>query len=73
MLLAADKISKARELRLKPGVTERSRRRRLTNYRDCLHLLKERLPDSPLVAELDTELKAVSQMPMSEPALAAAR
>ena len=73
MVLAADKISKARELRLKPGVAERSRRRRLANYRGCLDLLKERLPDSPLVAELDTELKAVSHMSMSQPALAVAR
>ena len=40
MVLAADKISKARELRLRPGVAQRSRRRRLTNYRDCLHLLQ---------------------------------
>ena len=47
MVLAADKISKARELRLKPGVAQRSRRRRLTNYRGCLHLLQVRLPDSP--------------------------
>ncbi len=72
MLLAADKVSKARELRLYPAAARRSRRRRLTHYRDCLCLLQERLPDSPLVRELEMELEALSLGEMSEPALAGA-
>ena len=61
MLFAADKISKARELRVHPDTAPRSRRRRLTNYRACLRLLEEQLPHSPLVRELDTELEALAQ------------
>ncbi len=57
MVLAADKISKARELRLHEGPTPRVRQRRLTHYRDCLLLLEERLPHSPLVGELRAELE----------------
>jgi HD domain len=57
MLLAADKVSKARELRRNPATAGRSRRRRLMHYRQCLHLLEERLPHSPLVRDLDAELE----------------
>jgi len=63
-LFAADKISKARELRLKPirrsvsGSTVPARR--ITHYRRCLALLRERLPDSPLVSQLDAELADLS-------------
>ena len=46
--------------------------RRPTSYRDCLHLLQERLPDSPLVEQLDTELQSRSHAAVSEPALAGA-
>jgi HD domain len=66
MLFAADKISKARELRIAgavvPGALRPSapagqrHKRRLANYQRCLALLQERLPDSPLVAQLDAEL-----------------
>jgi hypothetical protein len=59
MLFAADKISKARELRLDvqgSGLTPDSSKRRLTHYKRCLALLQERLPDSPLVDQLDAEL-----------------
>jgi len=73
MLLAADKVSKARELRLYPTAAPRSRRRRLSHYRDCLCLLQERLPDSPLVRELEMELEALSHGEMSEPAIAGVR
>jgi (p)ppGpp synthase/HD superfamily hydrolase len=55
-VFAADKVSKARELRLHPEAA-RHARRRLGYYRDCLHLLEERLPDSPLLRELDAELE----------------
>jgi (p)ppGpp synthase/HD superfamily hydrolase len=67
LLFAADKISKARELGLDraeaavalehPAPEGRSRRRRLAHYRQCLTLLRERLPDSPLVNQLDAELE----------------
>jgi hypothetical protein len=70
MLFAADKISKARELRLggaglsapleRAARESRSRRRRLGHYERCLTLLKERLPDSPLVRQLEAELEKPS-------------
>jgi (p)ppGpp synthase/HD superfamily hydrolase len=56
MVFAADKISKARELRLKPGRPRRQREERFEHYRKCLEMLEQRLPDSPLVAELRDEL-----------------
>ena len=59
-LFAADKVSKTRELRLQPvplwGRARRSRTRRLAHYERCLVLLQERLPASPLVAQLQAEL-----------------
>jgi (p)ppGpp synthase/HD superfamily hydrolase len=58
MVFAADKVSKARELRLHPGASGHARRR-LGYYRDCLRLLDERLPQSPLVTELAAELERV--------------
>jgi (p)ppGpp synthase/HD superfamily hydrolase len=64
MLLAADKVSKARELHLDGGSRAgrrscgtRSRRQALTHYAQCLTLLRARLPTSPLVRELATELE----------------
>jgi hypothetical protein len=65
MLFAADKISKARELRRKPpklAIRERrDRRRRLLHYRRSLTLLRRRLPDSPLVEQLARELVELSR------------
>jgi hypothetical protein len=71
MLLAADKISKVRELRRLQGRTSaspprssrvhRTDRRRLGHYRDCLTLLQERLPSSPLVRQLDADLRKLSR------------
>jgi (p)ppGpp synthase/HD superfamily hydrolase len=62
-LLAADKISKARELRPRPpklGLRARvARRRKVRDYRRCLALLSERLPHSPLVDQLADELDAL--------------
>jgi (p)ppGpp synthase/HD superfamily hydrolase len=52
MVFAADKVSKARELRLERSPSKR----RLTHYRHCLGLLEARLSGSPLVAQLRTEL-----------------
>jgi hypothetical protein len=70
-LFAADKISKARELRLKrPKLTLRvagDRRRRLAYYRRSLRLLRERLPGSPLVEQLGYELAQVSRWPFASP------
>jgi hypothetical protein len=59
MLFAADKISKARELHLEAQRSRRARRsskRRLAYYKHCLELLRERLPESRLVDQLDAEL-----------------
>jgi (p)ppGpp synthase/HD superfamily hydrolase len=67
-LFAADKVSKARELRLKrPRFAPRAardRRRRLAHYRSALRLLTERLPGSPFVEQLDFELAEVSRWPL---------
>jgi (p)ppGpp synthase/HD superfamily hydrolase len=70
MVFAADKVSKARELRLKPPKfgprAIRDRHRRLVHYRRSLRLLRERLPDSPLVALLGAELAEVSRGPTGD-------
>ncbi|MBV9605508.1 MAG: bifunctional (p)ppGpp synthetase/guanosine-3',5'-bis(diphosphate) 3'-pyrophosphohydrolase [Solirubrobacterales bacterium] len=56
MVFAADKISKVRELSLRRSPS-RPPQRRLTHYRRCLELLERLLSDSPLVAQLRTELE----------------
>jgi (p)ppGpp synthase/HD superfamily hydrolase len=67
-IFAADKLSKLRELRREagadrgPGTTlwkHELRARRLKHYRRSLAMLQERLPDSPLVGQLATELGAL--------------
>jgi len=77
MLFAADKISKARELRHKPlrgvGITNRERSRRLAQYGRALTLLRERLPDSPLVKALADELGEVSRGVLADPCASAGR
>jgi (p)ppGpp synthase/HD superfamily hydrolase len=65
---AADKIAKARELRLglardwslaaRPGTAAK-----LDHYWASLELLEERLPDNPLVAQLRFELEALALLP----------
>jgi HD domain len=74
MVLAADKISKVRELKLE--VAQRraptapvscSWERRLTHYRYCMRLLEEHLPDSPLVATLRAELEEPPLAPNAPP------
>jgi hypothetical protein len=65
-LFAADKVSKARELRREtaadpddsptPRTVRQLRARRLKHYHRSLALLEERLPASPLVRELREEL-----------------
>jgi (p)ppGpp synthase/HD superfamily hydrolase len=57
LVFAADKLSKARELRL-PEVT--LRRRRINHYRHCLTLLERELPGSPLVSALRDELASLA-------------
>jgi hypothetical protein len=68
-LFAADKLSKARELRREtaadlddspmPRTVGQLRARRLKHYHRSLALLEERLPASPLVHELRDELAAL--------------
>jgi (p)ppGpp synthase/HD superfamily hydrolase len=65
MILAADKISKVGELQIETTAAHRqhaalatpSRQRRLVHYGECLHLLEQRLPHSPLVAQLRAEIE----------------
>jgi (p)ppGpp synthase/HD superfamily hydrolase len=72
MVFAADKVSKARELRMAVvrapagGVLRRGSKayRKLTHYRHCAELLDQRLPDSPLVHSLHHELE---QLTLAEP------
>ena len=68
MIFAADKISRVRELRLEAARAHSSperaargpaRKRRLAHYQRCLALLQERLPDSPLVRQLEVEVKGL--------------
>ena len=59
-VFAADKLSKVRELRLDYAAGIKARNRRLRHYRLSLALLRERLPDSPLVDALASELKTLS-------------
>jgi hypothetical protein len=71
MLMAADKVSKARELRLE-GSRARAgggaaRARRLEHYHRCLSLLQQRLPDSPLVEQLDAIIEDLSGRALGQP------
>jgi len=70
-LFAADKLSKLRELRREaasdidarstPGRVRELRARRLRHYERSLALLEERLAESPLVADLRHELRALQR------------
>lgn len=74
-VFAADKISKARELRRVAPATatgpqlgphgSRTRRRKLINYERSLELLEELLAGSPLVGQLRSELR---RLKAAEPA-----
>jgi (p)ppGpp synthase/HD superfamily hydrolase len=81
MVFAADKLSKARELRLRrprPGVanaearTSRSRLRKLTHYQRSAELLEELLPDSPLVKQLRLEVDRIDRTQPASIAVAGA-
>lgn len=71
MVFAADKVSKARELRetfaraqaegTQPVGRPRSKAyRKLAHYRHCAELLEDRLPDSPLLGSLRYELSELA-------------
>jgi len=70
MLLAADKTSKVRELRLSVVA---SPKRRIAQYHRSLQLLQELLPDSPLTTQLQTELARLPDPARGEPQHAGAR
>jgi (p)ppGpp synthase/HD superfamily hydrolase len=61
-LFAADKVSKARELRLRAarGMLGDSAARKREHYEESLELLEELLPRDPLVGQLRMELGAVA-------------
>lgn len=83
MVFAADKVSKARELRLSLGRAERAgdipplarrgskARRKLAHYRHCAELLEERTAGSPLTESLRRELAQLSLIERPELAPAA--
>ena len=82
MVLAADKISKARELRHEPTrathATARpqpspSQRDRLAHHQRCLELLENLDPESPLVDQLRAELERTAAGIDGSPVLTAAR
>ncbi|HEY1515964.1 MAG TPA: HD domain-containing protein [Solirubrobacteraceae bacterium] len=81
MVFAADKVSKVRELAVEPPGSEaarlaatvsRTRQRRLIHYRRCLELLERNLANSPVVAQLRSELELRSAVPALRPVLAGA-
>jgi (p)ppGpp synthase/HD superfamily hydrolase len=61
VIFAADKVSKARELRARArhGRFERSDENRLDHYRASLEMLTELIPGHPLVEQLREELATV--------------
>ena len=65
MVYAADKIAKARELRLESGRAARatSTRDKLDHYWASLALLEHRLGRHPLVRQLRFELEALTLLP----------
>ncbi len=73
MVLAADKLSKARELRLASGYHDpRVRSRKVQHYRHCLQVLQQQLPEFPLVSLLASELTHLTDTQPTRPPLAAA-
>jgi len=61
VIFAADKLSKARELRTRAryGRFQRSDEGKLNHYRASLEMLSERMPGHPLVEQLREELGSV--------------
>jgi (p)ppGpp synthase/HD superfamily hydrolase len=70
MILAADKISKVRELQVETADRDSRRtaqattspRQRFRHYEQCLKLLERHLPDSALVADLRTEFDRLAHL-----------
>ena len=64
-VFAADKVSKARELRARArhGRFQRSDEGKLDHYRASLEMLSELIPGHPLVEQLREELEAVHGLP----------
>jgi hypothetical protein len=63
-VFAADKVSKARELRLKAtrGVLEPEDRLKLEHYLESLELLETAMPDHELVGQLRLEVEALGAL-----------
>ena len=67
LVFAADKVSKARELHLEwylarrsnPAVLWQPPERRMGHYRECLRLFEDHAFESPLVAQLRTEIETL--------------
>jgi (p)ppGpp synthase/HD superfamily hydrolase len=67
-IYAADKVSKARELRARLSCNPATRAdedvvRKIEHYRASVELLQERLPDHPLTRQLAFELWALDALP----------
>lgn len=71
LVFAADKLSKVRELQYVQDAPVRIRR--LTHYRRCLALLKEKLPGNALVEALDVEVGALSARARDQQAVSEVR
>jgi (p)ppGpp synthase/HD superfamily hydrolase len=67
VVFAADKVSKARELRLRVsrGGYDRGDDRRIAHYEASLGMLGELIPEHDLVTQLRMELEAVHALPTS--------
>ena len=65
VVFAADKVSKARELRARArhGRFQRNDERKLSHYRASLEMLSDLIPEHPLVEQLREELAALHGLP----------
>lgn len=70
VLYAADKVSKARELRmlLADGLDRQQAEVKLRRYRKSLEMLEQVIPENSLVLQLRFELEALEMLPPGEPA-----
>jgi (p)ppGpp synthase/HD superfamily hydrolase len=71
VVFAADKLSKVRELGRNKDAPVR--RRRLTHYRRCLALLKEKLPGCSLVEALEVDVGLIAARARQQQALSKVR
>ena len=66
VVFAADKVSKARELRLRAdhhGGFQQGDREKVEHYAASLEMLQRKIPEHPFVERLATELEAVHSRP----------